>query len=179
MSGKPCRGVGQVFVTNRQPSLLLCLYKITYLTGVVHPPSGSYRNVLEAVGRWETERERTGPLETSLTPNKKQKQLKVAWGQPEAHSLSTFGWSSLVVRAPLRAQYTTPPAPSSSQLRLHFIPSPSLLSLRWGSISQGPCDFHWQVVITNGLLVSKTTKGFCAVIVLFLFKTLGIFYCCQ
>lgn len=78
MSGKPCRGVGQVFVINRQPSLLLCLYKIAYLTRVVYPPSGSYRNVLEAVGRRETERERTGPLETSLTPNKKQKQLKVA-----------------------------------------------------------------------------------------------------
>lgn len=63
--GKPCRGVGQICVINKQSSLLLCLYKMIYLTEVVHRHSGLPRNVLEAVGKpRKSMRERLGMLET-------------------------------------------------------------------------------------------------------------------
>lgn len=63
--GKPCRGVGQICVINKQSCLLLCLFEIIYLTGIVHPHSGLPRNVLETVGRpRQSMREKLGMLET-------------------------------------------------------------------------------------------------------------------
>lgn len=178
-----CRRVGQVCVINKQSLLFLCLYKIICLTGLVHPHSGSPRNVWESTGgSVKLMRERSWMLETySLARNKCSKMWPLG---------GRVTWSSLLPPSPTLSwaqrelQCTIPPPCLATQSALlpaeaaaHPFPQPAFPEV--GSASQGPCDFHWQVTITDGLPVSKTAKGFCAVIILFLFKTLGIFYCCQ
>lgn len=169
-------------MTNMQSFLLLCLYKIICLTGMVHPHSGSPRNVLEAVGRpRKLMRERSWVLETySLARNKCSKRWPLGGGSfPEAHSFLSPLWAgpSRSSSLPSHPYLTTQSIPLPAEAAFHPFPQPAFPEVR--SVSQGPCDFHWQVTITDGLPVSKTAKGFCAVIILFLFKTLGIFYCCQ
>lgn len=62
---------------------------------------------------------------------------------------------------------------------LSCVPSPSLLCPGEGGVSPRVHVTSLASDAYRRLLVSKTAKGFCAIIILFLFKTLGIFYCCQ
>lgn len=126
------RGVGQVSVINKQSSLLLCSNKIIYLTGIVHSHLGLLRSVLEDV--WRSRKLKRDVDAGDFTLQQGTKAVKRWPGEgrwPEAHACGPGVWAQRNLQGHPQPTPCPTQKTASFQLRLWFLPSPSLLSLRW------------------------------------------------